>query len=260
VSLHNRPHWVDHVDARVSVGLTFHNYPTAWKWRGRRLPAARLSAVSAALAGAAAAHLDVASDTVTVVPPPIDAAYCRARPRRPHAVVLSPNRLMRKKGVAQLLDVASRSEFAGIRFEFADLLSPWLRPTREHRELRSAIGGVANASLFAPMADPDTLATRYASAGVVVCAAQEPEGLGLVPLEAQATGTPVVTTDAGGLREATFAPNECVPVGDLDALADALMRALNGGSQSEAPRRAVIARHAPEVSAAAFGQWLTAAG
>jgi glycosyltransferase involved in cell wall biosynthesis len=252
VSLHNRPQWSSLCSPRARVGVTFHNYPAAWKTRRRRFPGVGLSAVSRSLAAVAASQLGV--DTVSVVPPSIDPAYCAPVVRRPERTVLSPNRLMRKKGVMELLDVARLPAFAGIGFEFADLISPWLRPTAEHRALRSAIRSVPNASLFAP-ASP--LTDRYATAGVVVCAAQEPEGLGLVPLEAQACGAPVVTTDSGGLREATFPPNACVPVGDRDALAAALLAALSRPSSSG---RMVIDRYAPAASAAAFERWLASLG
>ena len=256
ISLHNRPRWVALCDPRAVVGVTFHNYPSAWKSAVRRPPPARLSAVSESLASAACERLGGAE--VSVVPPSIDPVYLQPRERRPAPIVLSPNRLMGKKGVVELLAAARRPELAAVSFEFADLISPWLRPTAEHRRLREAIGAVDNASLFAPTGAPGLVA-RYATAGVVVCAAQEPEGLGLVPLEAQACGAPVVTTDAGGLREATFAPNECVAVGDADALADALVRALHRDG-APAARHAVLDRYTPAASAAALERWLLSRG
>ena len=52
------------------------------------------------------------------------------------------------------------------------------------------------------------------------------EGLGFPPLEAMAAGVPVVTTRAGGLPEAVGDAALAVDPTDVDALADALGRAL----------------------------------
>lgn len=48
------------------------------------------------------------------------------------------------------------------------------------------------------------------------------EGFGLPPLEAMARGVPVVSTEAGGLREVVGDGAEVVPVGDRQALAAAI--------------------------------------
>jgi len=268
VSLHNRPQWGRLCPPGSAVAVTFHNFPPAWKVTARSWDATRafaagprmaLSAVSPTLAGAAAAALGVPAARVAVVPPSIDPAFVDAPPRAPRGVVLSPNRLLRKKGVLDLLAVASRPRLRDVEFAFADLLSPWLAPTAEHRSLRAAIGRVRNARLFAPATTAAELAERYATSGVVACAAREPEGLGLVPLEAQACRAPVVTTDAGGLRDATFPPNRCIPPRDLDALEAALVHALQHPSDGEAARRAVLAQYAPNAAGARFLRWVVGA-
>ena len=263
VSLHNRPQWATRCPAGAAVAVTFHNYPPAWKVAQRSWPATRaaasrlhLSAVSGALAAAAAEALGVDPDRVAATPPSIDPAFVDPPSLSPGPVVLSPNRLLRKKGVLDLLAVAERREFADVEFAFADLISPWLAPTAEHRALRAAVTAVPNASLFAPVGSPAELAARYASSGVVACAVRELEGLGLVALEAQACRAPLVTTDLGGLREATFSPNRCIPPFDPDALADALAAALASTLDREGARRAVLARHAPETAGRQFLRWV----
>lgn len=50
------------------------------------------------------------------------------------------------------------------------------------------------------------------------------EGFGFPPLEAMAAGTPVIATSAGSLPEVLADGAEFVPVGDADALADAMIR------------------------------------
>jgi len=54
------------------------------------------------------------------------------------------------------------------------------------------------------------------------------EGFGLPPLEAMTVDVPVVTTRAGAVPEVVGDAALVVPVGDVDALADALMRAVLG--------------------------------
>jgi glycosyltransferase involved in cell wall biosynthesis len=257
VSLHNRPQWAESCGSGPAVRVTFHNYPVAWRASKSELVAARhvrASAVSHALARAAEAELG--GDLVAVVPPSIDPIFCEPMSPHPQRTVLSPNRLLRKKGVVELLEVARHPELADVTFLFADLISPWLRPTKEHFALRAAVRAQANAELFAPTNNPAALAERYRAAGVVASAVQEAEGLGLVALEAQACGSALVTTDLGGLREATFAPNVCIAAGDPDALAHALIDALERTTAAEEARDNVVARHAPESSARAFEGWL----
>jgi len=301
VSLHNRPQWISQCPRGSVTGVTFHNYPIAWKVAARQAAGTRrvaahevaLSAVSGALAGAAAGWLAAPAGSVAVTPPSIDPAYLTPRPWHPKRVVLSPNRLLRKKGVLDLLEVAGRCEFRDVTFAVADLISPWRHPTGEHLALRAAVRAVPNAELFAPTTDASELAERYVESAAVTCPVREPEGLGLVALEAQACGVPLVTTDLGGLREATFWPNACVAPGDLDALAAALYAAVDpdqGGAAAttggatpgatdptaqdpaapidparsdpssgpghSSPRDAVLARHSPEASASAFERWL----
>lgn len=269
VGLHNRPQWARRCPPGAAVGVTFHNYPGAWKTPPGAMTAERgippaLSAVSTALAAAAAARLGVVEQTVWVTPPSIDPVYFERRAWRPQPTVLCPHRLLRKKGVLDLLAVAQRPEFRSVTFAFADLISPWARPTAEHREMRAAVRSVANAVLF-PALGAGELGERYATSSVVVCAVNEAEGLGLVALEAQACGVPVVTTDLGGLREATFPPNACVPARDGEALAAAIAAALcaspAGGRaaqrRSGGIRRRIEERHSIEAAGLAYERWLT---
>lgn len=68
----------------------------------------------------------------------------------------------------------------------------------------------------------------YASAHVVMSASNEPEAFGRVAAEAQAMGRPVVATALGGALETVEDGKTgwLVPVGDSDAMAKAIKRAL----------------------------------
>lgn len=259
VSLHNRPQWWELVPRPAQATVTFHNYAAAWLADAdelERVPSIAASAVSSALAGHASALL---GHPVAVTPPSIASPFLTAGAWTPEPVVLSPNRLLRKKGVDDLLALAVRPEFTAMTFAFADLISPWTAPTAEHEALRGAIDAVPNARRFPPAGSVDELIARYRRAAVVACPVTEEEGLGLVALEAQACGAPLVTVDLGGLREATFAPNLCIAPADRDALGEALLRSVGRApSAGVAARREVATRFSPEASGNAFEAWLVA--
>ncbi|MGA8361420.1 MAG: glycosyltransferase family 4 protein, partial [Candidatus Dormiibacterota bacterium] len=65
--------------------------------------------------------------------------------------------------------------------------------------------------------DREALNREYARAAIVVMPSRF-EGLGMVALEAQAAGTPVVGFDVDGLRDAVGTGGVLVPAGDLSAL------------------------------------------
>ena len=73
----------------------------------------------------------------------------------------------------------------------------------------------------------------------VFALASENEGLPDVIIEAMACGLPIVTTDAGGCRDAVVEAETgyVVPIDDRRALADRLSRLSNGALRSEMGRR-----------------------
>jgi glycosyltransferase involved in cell wall biosynthesis len=75
--------------------------------------------------------------------------------------------------------------------------------------------------------DDETLAKLYSSADVFIFTSYK-ESFGLPPLEAMACGTPIVTTDCGGIRDyAVDGYNALiVPPGDPKAVADAVLKML----------------------------------
>lgn len=91
--------------------------------------------------------------------------------------------------------------------------------------------------------DPDTLATLYASARVVVIPSIRREGFSLVKAEAMSAGRPVVVTKVGGLPEGVQDEINgfIVPARDPGSLAAALRRIL-----LDTPIREAMARKARE--------------
>jgi glycosyltransferase involved in cell wall biosynthesis len=95
------------------------------------------------------------------------------------------------------------------------------------------------------------VADLYADADVVAVPSTEPEPYGLVAVEALASGTPIVASDAGGLPEiiASAHPGAgtLVPPGDVDALATALVAGIDrAGPTSTAIRAARRPLREPE--------------
>ena len=80
------------------------------------------------------------------------------------------------------------------------------------------------------------------------------EGFGLPPLEAMAAGVPVVATAAGALPEVLGDAALLVPAGDVEALSDALGRALD-----DADSRSRLV-HAGRARAATYSWGACAAG
>ena len=140
--------------------------------------------------------------------------------------VVFPNRLLEKKGVRLFLEIAERLSERGHRCQMSRHLAPWSAPTSEQAALLELIEECGAVELLPPPVTRAAMAAWYASAGVIICPSVRPEGLGLVALEAQAVGAPLVTSGLGGLAEATFPPNEVVASLDPEEWCGAVGRAL----------------------------------
>jgi glycosyltransferase involved in cell wall biosynthesis len=142
--------------------------------------------------------------------------------------VLFVGRLEREKGVLDALSV------------FCDLAAtvPGMRGvvvgggSLETEVRRAAAAGNGRVEYLGSL-DRAALHREYARAAVVVMPSRF-EGLGMVALEAQSAGTPVVGYDVDGLRDAVGGGGILVPAGDLPALRDAVAALLGDpGRRSE---------------------------
>jgi len=245
VVCNNRP--FTSVGRRVRVDC-FHNYPHGWDASGivdETALAAQLirttpTAVSAALADHIVHRFGLREGVVATTPPPIDPIFA-ATSHRGGGGILFPNRLMEKKGVRATLAALERAGLTE-RATFLDYTTPFLRTSAEFVELRQLI--VDAGATLAPPCTPPQLAERYAAADLVIAVATEPEGLGLVPLEAQVVGAPLVTAGPGGLAEATFPPNLHCETAEVAELAVAITARLASPDVPE--RSAVLDRYGVE--------------
>jgi glycosyltransferase involved in cell wall biosynthesis len=120
----------------------------------------------------------------------------------------------------------------------------------ELERLRARYGGCVE---FLGRVDDRELADLYARARAVVVA--NVEEFGIVAVEAQAAGRPVITADEGGARETVIdgVTGVHVPLGDVDGFAEAMSQT-NFGAFSPT----LIQAHAARFSIEAFKERLTA--
>ncbi|HLI43680.1 MAG TPA: glycosyltransferase [Acidimicrobiales bacterium] len=253
--LNNRPLW-----GRASpcpVVHVLHNYPDAWELGGAteaRVGEALGAGLPAAVSRTLASSIEAAYGLDHVQQAVVEVEECFFEQRwHGGGPVVFPNRLLEKKGVRLFLELSALLAEDGLHCVAYRHLAPWRSPTPEHRELLAEIAACSTVQLLEPPATREAMARAYAAAAVVVCPSLRPEGLGMVALEAQAVGAPVVTSGCGGLAEATFTPNETVRAPDPGEWRAAVLRALDRGRRdpgsladaSEAVRRA----HGPEPAA-----------
>lgn len=197
---------------------------------------------------------------VAVVPPGIDLQRFAPGDRQ-HArrlvglpdtgqVVLSVRRLVPRMGLDDLLRAWARLD-AG---NDARLLLVGDGPERARLERLAAELGVARTVLFRRQVGEEELVASYRAADVSVVPSTELEGFGLSVLESLACGTPVITSDAGGLSEATAGLHSRVitPAGDSERLAAALGRVLQGRLVTPTPHE--CRAHAERYSLGALGE------
>ena len=177
-------------------------------------------------------------------------------PRGWRGRLLYAGRLTPAKGV----DVALR---ALARLPGCELLMVGDGSARQRDELAglAAALGIEDRVLFRPAVAPEALAGLYRDADALLFPVRWQEPFGLVPLEAMASGLPVVATGTGGSGEYLEDGRNALVVapGDAAVLAGAVMRLAGDPSLRERLRGhglATAARHDREESSAALERLL----
>ena len=144
-------------------------------------------------------------------------------------VVLYVGRVEARKGVHVLLDAFERIISARVPLARLRIVGPasyWQRGDHGYYDtLSQRCAANPRVELRGPTYDDRELASIYRSASVAVVPSTFPEALGLTSLEAQASGAPVVVSDAGGLPE-TVSPGRSGLVfenGHVEQLAEAVI-------------------------------------
>lgn len=197
----------------------------AWRRASLRRANAVL-AVSRYTAGLASTH-GVAPALLHVVPNGVAPLALPEAARSGGPVLLTVARLVRRKGVADVLDAVARlvPRYPALRYHVVGN-----GPERAALEARAARLGLGAHVRFEGTVQGDALAALYVRADVFALAPRtlvpDVEGFGLVYLEAGAAGLPVVATRSGGIPDAVVDGETglFVPEGDPVALAEALAR------------------------------------
>ncbi|TAN23409.1 MAG: glycosyltransferase [Actinomycetota bacterium] len=267
VVINNRPTWHGAgIRARLNI---FHNYPDAWMSAksddlGQHLADARNLAVSAALANEINTLFPNAK--ASVLYPFIDQQILEAGQNWPHEPIhspaapiraLFPNRTLEKKGLRWLIATIDQHLLGMVALTVIRNISPWTHETDEHRALLDLAHSRNYVTVTDKVLEAHELIRLYRNHDVVITPSTREEGLGLIPLEAQAVGTPVIASSLGGLKESVFKPNQTVAVGSKAELAKAILAAID----IAAPVRAAIAQRvaktfSPEASAISLAREL----
>jgi hypothetical protein len=233
VILNNRPSWALVVPEALGVLQILHNYDDAWstgdvapgdQLRGLERPGSVILAVSDALSRYIESTY-LCSGAVGRAVVSVEEVFFATKWQGGGGPVLFPNRLLEKKGVRFFLQLAEELSPAHTCQLFSHT-APFEPPSPEQAELLGLARSCPFVEVLEPPGTREEMARAYAEAGVVLCPSVRPEGLGLVALEAQAVGAPLVTSGLGGLDEVTFPPNESVGSFEMASWTDAVRRVL----------------------------------
>lgn len=202
---------------------------------------------------------------VLVAPMPVDTRrFSLPSASAARSGILFVGRLNAQKGIADLLGALALPALASASL---DVVGDG--PDRERLLAQATALGIAGRIRWLGARPHEDLASLYGKAAVVAMPSRE-EGLGLVAVEAQLCGAPVVAYASGGLIDVVQAPGGVlVEPGNLQALAEALASALarpNDGlpfgsphpddeaadDRAQAARARMLARFSPEAVAATY--------
>lgn len=256
VIVNNRPSWrAAGIQSRINI---FHNYPDAWMVESSDNMAAQLErSHNLAVSSALAKHVNTVYPTANtgVLYPFIDESFTLAnsadsptngRSADRKIKVLFPNRTLEKKGLRWLIDSIDSHPDNSVSLTVVRNISPWTTETSEHRGLLNLVASRKYATIREKALSAESLIALYRTHDVVVTPSVREEGLGLIPLEAQALGIPVVTSNIGGLKESVFPPNLTVEIGSTAQLSQAILSTVKStGLQREIVRRRVLETFSP---------------
>lgn len=190
---------------------------------------------------------------VRVAPMPVDVRhFVGLGTSDPRDGLLFVGRLNQQKGLADLLDALAHPELSGLKLRVVGD-----GPDRDQLGHRAEALGIADRVTWLGTLTQAALAPLYATARAVVMPSRG-EGLGLVAVESQLCGTPVVAYADGGLLDVVRPEHggTLVTPGDISALAGAIARVTASADTSsrlgERGRRDMESRFTPDAVARVY--------
>ncbi len=214
-------------------------------------------------------YLSHYSNKLRIIPPPVDlpaptpdaaagfANQYHTGERRPTIGMAA--RLAAEKGVEILLEALPRilEKYPYAQVLFAGQYKDVLGENEYYQRLMPAIQKyqAENHWGFLGVLNPSQMAAFYPNLDVlVVPSLNSTEAFGLVQIEAMMNGTPCVASSLPGVRQPVRSTGmgEVVPIGDSNALADAILRIVDDPDRYQADPRLIAQRFAPEAIAAEY--------
>jgi glycosyltransferase involved in cell wall biosynthesis len=175
----------------------------------------------------------------------------------PHErVVLLAARLTGWKGQKVLVEAAAKLKAAGMSDLAFVLAGDHQGRDAYVRDLDGMVASLGLEAVVRRVGHCTDMPAAFLAASVVTVPSTEPEAFGRTAVEAQAMGTPVVTSELGAVPETVLAPPQVaphertgwrIPPGDAAALAEAVGTALSLGASARetlaARARAHVERH-----------------
>ena len=143
--------------------------------------------------------------------------------------ILYVGRVEQRKGVDVLVDAFEQvisTQRPNVRLRIVGPHSYWdAKPSAYYQALVDRCAGNPRIELLGPTYDDQALAAIYRDSACTVVPSVFPEALGLTSLEAQASGVPVVVSNAGGLPETVSAGKSGLVFdnGNANQLAEAVL-------------------------------------
>jgi glycosyltransferase involved in cell wall biosynthesis len=168
-------------------------------------------------------------------------------------------RLATEKGVEVLVKAMPRilAEFPDARGVFAGPYQNIIGEEAYARRIAALVEPLGQHWQFLGLIDPAEVAAFYRNCtALAVPSLNSTETFGLVQVEAMLCGTPSVASDLPGVRQPVrmTGMGEVVPVGDPDALAEALLKVLRHRADYVRPAAEIAARFSPQTVAQEYEQ------